>query len=92
MASFNLPSTRTAIYVSDQFWQDADTGLATIPAKIPSYKVLNLAGDYYITKRLKLIAGISNLADEKYYSRVFFNGSIEPALRRSGYVGASIEF
>ena len=82
----------TAIYVSTQFWQDADTGLATIPAKIPSYKVLNLAGDYYITKRLKLIAGISNLADEKYYDRVFFDGSIEPAPRRSGYAGASIEF
>ena len=82
----------TAVYVSEQFWSDANTATGTIPAKIPSYKVLNLAGDYYITKRLKLIAGISNLADEKYYSRVFFNGSIEPAPRRSGYAGVSYEF
>jgi outer membrane receptor protein involved in Fe transport len=51
-----------------------------------------LAADYYIAKRPKLIAGISNLADEKYYSRVFFNGGIEPAPRRSGYAAASIEF
>ena len=32
----------------------------------------------------------SRLVDEKYYSRVFFDGSIEPAPRRFGYA-ASIE-
>jgi hypothetical protein len=26
------------------------------------------------------------------YSRVFFNGSIEPAPARSGYAGVSLEF
>jgi hypothetical protein len=41
---------------SNQFWQDADTGLA----------------------------------EEKYYSRVLFDGSTEPAPRRFGYA-ASIE-
>jgi hypothetical protein len=40
----------------------------------------------------RLIAGISNLADEQYYSRVFFDGSIEPAPGRSGYAGVSVEF
>jgi Fe(3+) dicitrate transport protein len=87
---FNI--TLSAVYVSEQFWADSDMGAATIPAKIPAYKVFNLAGDWSITKHLKLIAGISNLADEKYYSRVFFNGSIEPAPRRSGYAGVSLEF
>jgi Fe(3+) dicitrate transport protein len=82
----------TAVYVSDEFWADSNLGTPTFPAKIPSYVVLNLAGDWKITKNLKLIAGINNLADEKYYSRVFFNGSIEPAPQRSAYAGLSFEF
>jgi len=40
---------------------------------------------------LRLIAGISNLTDEKYYDRVFASG-IEPAPRRSGYAGVSLAF
>ncbi len=89
----------TGVYASDQYWADSNqpavdgmTGVVTTPAKIPSYKIFNLSGDWYITPHLRLIAGISNLADEKYYSRVFFNGSIEPAPRRSGYAGLSLEF
>ncbi len=84
--------TFSAVYVSDEFWADANTGTPTIPAKIPSYVVFNIAGDYRITKNLKVIAGISNIGDEKYYSRVFFNGSIEPAPGRSGYAGLSLTF
>ena len=87
---FNI--TFSGVYVSDQFWRDSNAGTGTIPAKIPSYKAFNLAGDYRITKHLKLIAGISNLFDEKYYSRVFFDGSIEPAPRRSAYAGLALEF
>lgn len=82
----------TGIYVSNQFWSDANQGTADTPAKIPSYKVFNLSADWYLNRHLRLIAGISNLADEKYYSRVFFDGSIEPAPRRSGYAGLSLEF
>jgi Fe(3+) dicitrate transport protein len=82
----------TAVYVSQQFWQDTDVGSPAIPkAKIPSYKTFNLSGDWYITKNLRLIAGISNLTDEKYYDRVFGNG-IEPAPRRSGYAGVPLAF
>jgi outer membrane receptor protein involved in Fe transport len=82
----------TAVYVSQQFWQDTNIGSPTIPkAKIPPYKIFNLSGDWYLTKRLRLIAGISNLTDEKYYDRVFANG-IEPAPRRSGYAGLSLAF
>jgi Fe(3+) dicitrate transport protein len=86
------------VYVSEQFWSDANMeaapfpGVRPTPAKLASYKVFNLSGEWYITQHLRLIAGISNLADEKYYSRVFFNGTIEPAPRRSGYAGVSIEF
>jgi Fe(3+) dicitrate transport protein len=57
------------------------------PAKIPAYRLLGLAGDWYITKPCKLITGISNLTDEKYYSRVFFFGEIEPHRGASGYAG-----
>ena len=84
--------TFSAVYVSQQFWQDTDIGTPAIPkSHIPAYKVFNLSGDWYITKYLRLIAGISNLTDEKYYDRVFSNG-IEPAPRRSGYAGLSLAF
>jgi len=84
--------TFSAIYVSQQFWQDTDIGNAQIPkAAIAPYKVFNLTGDYYLTRNLRIIAGITNLTDEKYYDRVFANG-IEPAPRISGYAGLSLAF
>jgi Fe(3+) dicitrate transport protein len=84
--------TLTAVYVSQQFWQDTNIGNTQIPkAHIAPYKVFNLSGSWYFTKHLRLIAGISNLTDEKYYDRVFANG-IEPAPRRSGYAGLSLSF
>ena len=88
--------TLTSVYVSEQFWSDANTPVTTptgiTPAKLAAYTVFNLSGEYYITQNIRVFAGISNLADEKYYSRVFFNGSIEPAPGRSGYAGVSLEF
>ena len=86
-----------AVYVADQYGLDSNqpvfTGpVQTVPAKIPSYYVLNLSADWHITKHLKLIAGISNLTDEKYYSRVFLNGFIQPAPERAGYAGLALEF
>ncbi len=74
------------------FWQDTNIGSPAIPkAKIPAYSVFNLSADWYLTKNLGLIGGISNLTDAKYYNRVFANG-IEPALRLSGYAGLSLVF
>ncbi len=82
----------TAVYVSQQFWQDTNIGNPAIPkSKIPPYAVFNLSADYYLTRNLRLIGGISNLTDEKYYDRVFANG-IEPAPRLSGYAGLSLAF
>ncbi len=63
-----------------------------VPAKIPSYKVFTLSGEVYLTHNVRLFAGISNLFNEKYYSRVFLNGLIDPAPSRSGYGGISVEF
>ena len=82
----------TAVYVSQQFWQDTNVGSPAIPkAQIPPYSVFNLSGDFYINKNLRFIGGISNLTDAKYYNRVFANG-IEPAPRLSGYAGLSLSF
>ena len=41
--------------------------------------------------RLRIIAGINNLLDEDYYSRVT-NTGFDPAPRRNHYVGAAFEF
>ncbi|MFZ1218033.1 MAG: TonB-dependent receptor [Chthoniobacterales bacterium] len=93
--------TLSGVHVTEQFWADNNLGNPAVPtvaspelvpAIIPSYTVWNLSSEWYITKNLRLIAGVSNLADEKYYSRVFLNGLIEPAPRRSGYAGLSVEF
>jgi Fe(3+) dicitrate transport protein len=88
----------SAIYVSEQFWSDANVaaspfpGAPPTPAKLPAYHVLDLSGEYYITKNIRVFGGITNLTNEKYYSRVFFNGSIEPAPGISGYAGVSLKF
>jgi len=84
--------TFSAVYVAQQFWQDTNVGNAQIPkAHIPACEVFNLTGDRYLTKSLRLIGGITNLTDAKYYDRVFPNG-IEPARRRFGYAGFSLAF
>jgi Fe(3+) dicitrate transport protein len=90
---FNI--TFTAVYVSEQFWQDSNLGSATIPPpQIPAYEVYNLSGEVYLTRNVRLFGGVSNLADKKYYSRVFpfGGGSIDPAAGRRGYAGLSVEF
>jgi Fe(3+) dicitrate transport protein len=90
---FNI--TLTAVHVSEQFWQDSNLGSGTIPPpQIPSYEVYNLSGEFYLTRNVRLFGGVSNLSDEKYYSRVFpfGGGSIDPAAGRSGYLGLSVAF
>ncbi len=90
--------TLSGIYVSDQFWADSNQPLLAgpavvlVPAVIPSYTVFNFSAEWYLTKNVRLIGGISNLADEKYYSRAFLNGLIDPAPGRSAYAGLSVEF
>lgn len=92
---FNV--TLSGVYVSNQFWADSNAplitgGVVTVPAVIPSYKVFNFSSEWYLTKNVRLIAGVSNLFDEKYYSRAFLTGLIDPAPRRTGYAGVSVEF
>jgi len=81
--------------VSSQFFQDSDLPVGVpgapnfVPAKVPAYTVLDLAGDWQLTRNLRLLAGILNLTDRKYYNRVFQNG-IEPAARRKVYAGIAL--
>jgi Fe(3+) dicitrate transport protein len=79
--------------VASQYFQDSDTPVAGTPAQIPAYTVVDLAADYTIASHLRLLAGVSNLFDRIYYSRVFlFGGSIEPAERQAFYAGAAYDF
>ena len=92
--------TLSGVHVSDQFWADnnrpnpsSPLGVPIlVPAVIPSYTVFNFSAEVYLSKNVRLFGGISNLADEKYYSRVFLNGLIDPAPQRTGYAGVSVEF
>ncbi|HVF71596.1 MAG TPA: TonB-dependent receptor [Chthoniobacterales bacterium] len=89
--------TLSGVHVADQFWADSNQplvagGVVSVPAVIPSYTVWNLSSEWYLTRNVRLIAGVSNLADEKYYSRAFLTGLIEPAPQRSAYAGLSVEF
>ncbi len=86
---FNI--SLTAVSVSSEYYQDSNLGTATLPAKIPAYYTLDLAADYNINSHLRLLAGVSNLTNQIYYSRVFQNG-IEPAPGINGYAGLAVGF
>jgi Fe(3+) dicitrate transport protein len=87
---FNLSLSGST--VSSQYFQDSDLPAGSpgsanfIPAKVPAYTVLDLGGDWQLCRNIRLLAGVSNLTDRKYYNRVFQNG-IEPAARRKFYAG-----
>jgi Fe(3+) dicitrate transport protein len=91
----------SAVSVASQYFQDSNkpgpTPAATpdtpgyIPAKVPSYTVADFSADWWVIPQVRLLGGVSNIADKKYYSRVFSNG-IDPAMGRTFYVGAAYEF
>jgi Fe(3+) dicitrate transport protein len=79
--------------VGSQYFQDSDLPIGSTPAHIPTYTVVDLAGDYVIAGHLRILGGISNLTNRHYYSRVFlFGGMLEPAGDRSIYAGAAYDF
>ena len=90
---FNVSVTGTT--VTSQYFQDSDLPVGVpgsanfIPAKIPAYTSFDLAGDWQLTRNVRALAGITNLANRKYYNRVFQNG-IEPGARRMIYAGLAI--
>lgn len=85
----------SAVSVASQYWSDPNTAATPpflTPAKVPSYTVADLSADWWVIPHLRLLGGISNLTNRSYYSRVFFSGGIEPALKRTFYAGASYDF
>lgn len=91
----HLKLTLSAVSAASQYWSDLNvssgTGATFIPAKIPQYAVVDFAGDWWVTPNVRVLGGISNLGDRKYYNRVFQNG-IEPGRDRTYYAGVSYEF
>jgi Fe(3+) dicitrate transport protein len=83
--------------VASQYWGDANVAFSTpdkdnfIPAKVPQYTLIDFSGDYWLNQHVRLLGGVSNIADKKYYNRIFSNG-IEPGLGRTYYAGFSYEF
>jgi len=74
-----------------QFWQDSNQGAGDIPAEIPGYTVVDLNADWQLVPHWKLLAGVSNLTDRRYFSRVWLSG-IDPAPGRRWYLGVSASF
>jgi len=87
----------SVVSVASQYWQDSNVALGApdaanyIPAKVPSYTIADFSGDWYVVPQVRLLGGISNIGDRKYYNRVF-SGGLEPGLSRTYYVGAAYEF
>lgn len=87
----------SAVSVDSQYYQDSNAGNGQpgaanyVPAQVPSYTIVDFSGDWTVAEHVRLLGGVSNLTDRKYYARVWSN-SIEPGLSRTWYVGASYEF
>ncbi|HKE48331.1 MAG TPA: TonB-dependent receptor [Rhodanobacteraceae bacterium] len=87
----------SVVSVADQYFQDSNKpstaadGTILVPAKVPSYTLVDLSGDWWVLPQVRLLGGVQNLTDKKYYNRVFSNG-IDPGTGRTFYVGAAYEF
>jgi Fe(3+) dicitrate transport protein len=85
----------TVVSVGSQFFQDSDQGTGAgasfVPARIPSYTVLDLSGDWWITSRLRFLGGVRNLNDARYYSQALQTG-LTPAPGRTAYAGLALGF
>ena len=75
-------------FVDSHFGDDANSANYVIPA----YMVWDLTAEVKIYRdTVSLMAGINNLLDEDYYSRIR-NDGIDPAYGRNYYVGLSLSF
>ena len=85
----------TGVSVSSQYFQDSDMAAAAadgvVPARIGGHTVLDVAGDWYLTRTLRVIGGVSNLGDVRYYAFATQNG-VEPALGLTFHAGLALGF
>lgn len=75
------------VFVGQHFGDDANTS----QREIPGYTIFDLTADWMINKNWEAHAGINNLLDKEYYSRVRSDGLIW-ALDRNYYAGVSYKF
>lgn len=74
----------------EHYWQDSHGAGGVGTSKVDSYMVWDLAGEVDIVKdKVTLIAGLNNVFDEMYFSRVRSDG-IEPAFGRNFYAGVRL--
>lgn len=82
----------TGLWVDDHFWQDSNAAGGVGTAVIPSYNVWDVAAEAAIfRKNVTVIAGINNLFDEDYFSRVRGDG-IEVVAGRNYFAGLKLSF
>lgn len=89
-----LKASLVGVFMDEHYWQDSNTDASTPIglAEIPSYGVWDLSVEAKVYKdAVSVFAGINNLFDEDYFSRVRSDG-IEPALERTYYGGVKITF
>lgn len=75
------------VFVGSHFGDDGNT----TNFEVPSYTVFDLTADYALSEQWLISAGVNNLLDKEYYSRVRSDGIIW-ALDRNFYAGATYKF
>ena len=92
-AASGLKLMLSGTFSADQFWQDNNlpraTDAAFLPAKMPSYQVFDLGIEYPVNSMFTLSAGVANLFDKTYFSRIRTDG-IEPAPGRFAWLGLRV--
>jgi Fe(3+) dicitrate transport protein len=83
-----LKAALMGVMVSRHFGDDSNDNKFEIPA----YMVWDLTADWSVTKNWTASAGINNLLDKQYYSRVRVAEGISWALGRNFYLGGSYQF
>ncbi|MBL9191852.1 MAG: TonB-dependent receptor [Opitutaceae bacterium] len=79
----------TGTFTADSFADDANTATRYLP----SHTVWDFTAEWRISTSLpvRLMAGLNNVFDRDYYSRIR-NDGIDPAPGRNFYLGAALEF
>jgi Fe(3+) dicitrate transport protein len=78
--------------VASQFFQDSNLPIGTTPARIPTYTLVDFSGEYTVGGHFRILGGVTNLTDRRYYSRVFISrGLLEPGRDRTFYGGVAFD-
>ncbi len=86
-----LKTSLTGQYVSKQYWQDSNTSNGSVPSQIPAYLVWDFSVELDLTENVAVLAGVNNLFNTNYYSRIRSNG-IEPLDGRTFWGGGRFSF